>query len=62
MDDKFVMHCIKCKTQEGLQMVAHRLNDGGGMVGWVFACRVCAPIIYSSRVAIQYPPFEDDEK
>lgn len=44
-------------------MVAHRgLPPDNVMVGWVFACQECAPLVYDSRIAIEYPSFEEDEK
>lgn len=60
MGNKFMVRCIRCGAQGGLQMVPHRVWNC--IVGWVFACRECAPFIYGSRIAIRYPPFEDDEK
>lgn len=42
--------CILCNTTEGLQMVPHR--SGGKLVGWIFACALCADAIYGRDIVL----------
>ena len=37
---KYTISCIRCGSENDLEMVAHR-NKSGRMVGWIFTCRTC---------------------
>ena len=55
------LHCLFCKSDEQLQMYAHRTNDGK-MVGWIFLCTRCATLGKHLKVGIQITKKVDIEK
>ena len=59
IDPEYAMHCIKCKATGQLIMFAHRIE--GQMVGWVFACKDCWPMVTGAQLEIIFHPSEVDD-
>jgi len=49
----FTASCYLCGTMTGLQMIPHRKDHQ--IVGWIFACRHCAPKLYNSELIALLP-------
>jgi len=56
-----VCSCVWCGNQQSLRMIPHRQSDNA-LVGWVFACKDCVPIVYGGNVNIEYTKGEDIQR
>jgi len=50
LERDFVAHCVKCQETDELALFAHRVE--GQMVGWLFVCAKCWPIVTGARLEI----------
>lgn len=48
--DEYKMNCIKCGSIHGLEMAAHR-NNNGGVTGYIFTCQDCKGRVLGSKIA-----------
>lgn len=48
-DSQYLVHCIKCRTTDKLQMIPHRYK--GAMVGWVFVCKEHEQAVYDAYLS-----------
>lgn len=48
----YTAHCIKCTCTNNLHLLPHRKD--GKMVGWVFCCPACAPLVYNAGVTTEF--------
>ena len=54
-EPKYIAHCIRCRGTDELALFAHRAERQ--MVGWLFVCAKCWPLVISARLDISliYP-------